>query len=96
MSQINVPVPVAGSRISILRSSRNLPKFWYSMIVGAFDHEFDDLIGRINHSQPIGGFGIIALVKCLINDFQEFLLFMMVGYACGSGIDGLKIVLNMG
>ena len=66
-SQMKVPVPVAGSRISTCSSISCLPKCFWREPVGALDHELHDLIRRIDDAQPVGGLRIIDLVKILVD-----------------------------
>ena len=45
--------------------------------VGALDHEAHDLVGGIDHAQPIGCLLVVDLIEVLINDFEEGLLLVV-------------------
>ena len=59
ISVINVPVPVAGSRISTPLSPSPLAEMLLAEMVGGFNHEAHDLVGRVDDAQPVGRFGVV-------------------------------------
>jgi len=72
-----------------------LAEVFFAKPVGAFDHEAHDFVGRIDHAQPIGGLGIIDLVKILVDDLEKGLLFRMRGNLRGGRADGGVIGLKL-
>ena len=84
-----------GSRIEYLHAAVVEPfaEMQVQEVVGALDHEFDRLIGRIYHTEAVGSFGIVAFVKYLIDHFQKLLLLVVIGYLRRSRIDRLVIML---
>lgn len=56
--------------------------------IGALDHETDDLIGRIDHAQPVGSFLVIDLVEVFVDDFEKRLLLVVSLDLRGSSADG--------
>jgi hypothetical protein len=57
-------------------------------VVGTFDHEAHDLVRCVDHTEAVGGFGVIDLIEVLVDDFQERLLLMVRADLCGGGTDG--------
>ena len=45
------------------------PEVLLAELVGAFDHEADDLVRRVDDAEAVGGFGIVDLVEVLVDDF---------------------------
>ena len=63
-------------------------------VVRAFDHEADDLVGRIDDAKPVGGFRVVAFVECFIDCLQELLLLMVVGNGSARRVDRLVVMLD--
>ena len=63
-------------------------EMFLAQVVGAFDHEADDFIRRVDDAQSIGGLGVIDLVEVLVDDFQERLLLVVRADLRGGGADG--------
>ena len=52
------------------------------------DDEIHHLVGRVHHSQPVGGGGIVRLVEVLVDGLEEPLLFGVFGDLVGGPADG--------
>ena len=59
--------------------------------VGGADHEVDDLVGGIDDAEPVGGFGVVRLVKVFVHALEEGLLFGVVGDFVGGSADGAVV-----
>ena len=93
-SMMKVPVPVAGSRISTSRSIRLRAEVLFAQPVGRLDHEAHDLVGRVDHAEPVGGLRVVDLVEVLVDDLEEGLLLVVAGDLRGGGRDGRVIGLQ--
>ena len=85
---MKVPVPVAGSRISTSLVDQVLAEVLLAQPVGALDHEAHDLVGRVDHAQPVGGLGVVDLVEVLVDDLEEGLLLVVAADLRRGGADG--------
>ena len=56
--------------------------------VRPLDHEAHDLVGRIDHAEPVGGLGIVDLVEILVDRLEEGLLLVVPGDLRRIGADG--------
>ena len=65
---------------------------FFEEVVGGLDHKTDDFVGRIDDSEAVCTFGIIDFVEVFIDDFEEFLFFVVVGNRGGGGVEGLVVV----
>jgi hypothetical protein len=59
--------------------------------VGAVDHEAHDLVGRVDHAQAVGGFGVVDLVEVLVDHLQKGLLLAVAADLRGGGADGCVV-----
>ena len=63
-------------------------KVLFAQPVGPVDHEAHDLVGRVDHAQPVRSLGVVDLVEVLVNDLQEGLLFAVAADLRSGGADG--------
>ena len=87
-------MPVAGSRISTPSSISPLPKCFAAEPVRPVDHEAHDLVGRIDHAEPVGRLGVVDPVEILVDDLEEGLLFRVGGDLRRIGADRRVIGLD--
>ena len=59
--------------------------------VGGANHEVDDFVRGVNHAEPVGGVGVVSLVKILVHALEEGLLFGVVGDFVGGSADGAVV-----
>ena len=79
----------AGGRVEDLHVlvDQVLAEVLFAEPVGAVDHEAHDLVGRIDHAQPVGGLGVVDLVEVLVDDLEEGLLLVVAADLRGGGAD---------
>ena len=91
---MNVPVPVAGSRISTPSSPKRLAKMFEAQMVGRFNHKTHNFVGRVDNAQAVGGFGVVRFVEVFVEHLEEFLLFLVVVDLGGAGLDDAGVAFD--
>ena len=86
-----VPVPVAGSSIWTLSSASAPAEVLLQQVVRAPDYEVDDLVGRVDDTEPVGGGRVVGFVEVLVDGLQEALLLGVVGDVVGGPADGAVV-----
>ncbi len=72
-----------------------LAEMFLAKPIGAFDHKTHNLIGRVDHTEPVGGLLIVDLIKVLIDDLEKGLLFRVTRNLRRGGADRSVIRLKL-
>ena len=76
---MKVPVPVGRVEDLDAGVDQRLAEMLVAEPVGALDHEFHDLVRRIDDAQPVGRLRVVDLVEVLVDDLEKGLLLRMAG-----------------
>ncbi len=86
----------AGGRVQDLHVAidQALAEVLLAQPIGTVDHEAHDLVGRVDHAQPVCRLGVVDLVEVLVDHLQEGLLLGVAAdlrrRAADGGVVGLK------
>ena len=88
----------AGGGIEDLHAGvfQHLAKVFLQEVIRTLDHEAHDFVGRVDHAEAIGFFGVVTFVKVFIDDLEEALFFVVVVDAGSLGVDGVVIMFDAG